>query len=87
MSSFDDTFDKLLNFFVERPDTNFTMKMTKEEISSNAPLSVSAGTDGTIILTWPGGSLRVPAAQRGTFLSMVQKAVVMSQQAVPTPNP
>lgn len=82
------SFDKLLGLLFETGPsdaTNFTMKM--ETTSSNAPLTVAAGTDGSIILSWAGGSLTIPAKQRGIFLSMVEKAVRMSQQAVPNPQP
>lgn len=80
-------FDKLLGLLFETQSdaANFTMKT--ETTTSNGPLTVAAGTDGSIILSWAGGSLTIPAKQRNTLLTMVEKAVRMSQQAVPNPQP
>lgn len=77
--SFESTFDKMMGYFFEETVA------PPAHVKTLAPLSASASTDGSIILSWSGGSLTIPAAQRDTFLNMVSKAVNMSKQAVPNP--
>ena len=77
--SFESTFDKMMGYFFEETAA------APAPFAKMAPLSASTGTDGSIILTWSGGSLTIPANQRDTFLNMVSKAVQMSKQAVPNP--
>lgn len=80
-----DSFSKLFSLFLERRSdaANWTVSTPEATVS----LTVGADTDGAIKLSWPHGHLTIPAQQREAFLAMVEKAVKMSQQAVPHPAP
>lgn len=74
-----DWHDEMFNKFFTKTEQVNVLKVK----TAKTQLEVNVGTDGSISMTWAGGTLTIPMTARDTFLTMVEKAVRMSKEAVP----